>query len=69
MASVSGVVGNLSPAGQALGLGANPVETEEERKRRLQALQAAQSGMADRIAAGYGSALSPAGSALGLGRA
>lgn len=41
-------------------------ETEQERKRRLAALQAAQAGIAGRVGAGYGAALSVVGSGLGL---
>jgi hypothetical protein len=58
----SPAVASLSPAGQALGFGAGTnAESEEQRRKRLAALQAAQQG----IRAGLGaSALSPAGSSL-----
>jgi hypothetical protein len=53
--------GNWSPAGQAL-FGGNspgqmPAESEEERRKRLQALQIAQASIGARLGAGYGSAL------------
>jgi hypothetical protein len=61
----------FSAAGQALGFGTGadipgaPQESEEEKRKRLAALQAAQA----RLGAGgaNGSSLSPAGMALGLG--
>lgn len=65
------VPGAISPAGQALGLGDQVAgETEEERRKRLQVLQARQQQINDATTgSGYGAALSlsPAGSALGLG--
>lgn len=56
----------MSPAGNALGLGDQGQlgETEEERKKRLQALQNSQSNIAASVGQGYGGALSPAGNAL-----
>jgi hypothetical protein len=79
--SVPGYTGNWSPAGQALFGGSSPAdqiipgETEEARKKRLQALQAAQATIGARLGAGFGSALgsyspsySPAGIALGFGK-
>ena len=69
--SVPGASGNWSAAGQALGFGGRSVadqikdETEEERRKRLAAMQASRPGS---VGAGYGDALSPVGQALGLGR-
>jgi hypothetical protein len=71
----------FSPAGVSLNLGAGGLmqgasvadsvasETEEQRRKRLQAVQAARTlpGATTGIASGYSAALSPAGSALGLG--
>ena len=64
----------MSAAGVALGFGqtgvADPAaaETEEEKRKRLQQLQAAQQKISGNLSAGYGAALSmsPAGSALGF---
>lgn len=54
---------DMSPASQALGLGlGSNEETEEQRKKRLQAIAQTQ----QRLGAMSGIALSPAGSALGL---
>jgi hypothetical protein len=78
--SVSGASGNFgfSAAGQALGFGGSAAdsvtnETEAARRRRLQALQSAQAGIAARAGQGYGAALgggssaySAAGTALGF---
>jgi len=64
---------SVSAAGQiAFGIGANPIgqeETADEKRRRLQAPQASQSGIAARLSQGYSSAtgLSPAGIMAGLG--
>lgn len=65
---------DFSPAGQALMSSAGnsstalPGETEEARKRRLAALQAAQKNIAGSVGAGYGASFSPASSMmLGLG--
>ncbi len=58
---------NLSPAGSALFGDQVQGETEEERRKRLQQLQAAQNSLNNSVASvgnGYGSALSPAGNAL-----
>jgi hypothetical protein len=57
-------IGSMSPAAAAIGLG-DPVESEEERKRRLQSIAASQ--QRNTPAAGYAAALSPAGTAVGLG--
>jgi hypothetical protein len=52
---------DTSPAFQALNIGVNP-ESDEERKRRLQAISQSQ----QRLGAAAG-IMSPAGSSLGLG--
>jgi hypothetical protein len=69
--SVPGAVGNWSAAGQALGFGRSPAdqvpnESESERKKRLAAMQAAQTNIGLRLSSGFSSALgySPAGSTL-----
>jgi hypothetical protein len=61
---------SYSPAGQALGFGADvtggiPAESEPEKKKRLAAIAAAQQKIG--LGPANGSALSPAGMALGLG--
>ena len=71
---------SLSTIGQSLGLGASGLmggasvadsvasETEEQRRRRLQAMQASRTlpGSTTGIASGYSAALSPAGASLRL---
>ena len=61
---------SFSPAGTALGFGdalasGVPVESEQERQKRLKAIAAAQAKLG--IGPANGSALSAAGQALGLG--
>jgi hypothetical protein len=61
---------SYSPAGQALGFGADvtggiPAESEADKKKRLAAIAAAQTKLG--VGPANGSALSPAGIALGLG--
>ena len=60
---------SFSPAGQALGFGAAvtdgmPPESEDEKRKRLASIAAAQAKLGG---GANGSALSPAGMALGLG--
>jgi hypothetical protein len=55
------MLSDLSPAGQALGLGAAP-ESEAERKKRLQALQQSRSQIGSALG-GSNADLSPAASA------
>ena len=61
---------SFSPAGQALGFGADvaggvPAESEDEKRKRLAAIAVTQAKLGG--GAANGSALSPAGMALGLG--
>ncbi len=68
MAMSAGASGTLSPAAQYLQLGDQAGgESEADRRRRLAALQAAQSKIGGGLARGYGAAISPAGQSLGFG--
>lgn len=62
----------VSPVGNSLGFGdqnlANQMqgETEEQRKKRLEALRSSQASRPGGIGAGYGAAVSPIGQSLGI---